>query len=687
MNLKQSIMNKIILFLGALGLLGLTTVASAQNSEQYFVSGGLSYKVLSADDHTVEVAGGESCDAYRGNLNIPATVTNNGETYDVVALGEMAFYGASLSGLTIPSSVVQIKESCFRDASGLTTINISASVTSIETWALAAAGLKTINVDENNPNYTSIDGILFSKDTLTLEECPRGKSGTITLPQNTRHIAPCAFCDCKSITGVTLPDGLSSIDLWAFVRASHLNNIVIPSTVTYLGDALFGGCSALNNLTIADGNTRYYMDGMAIYSAGGDSLVSCHKSADTVILPNTLRYVSGFMFNSNVKYVYVPDGVTTIGGNAFSNSSLVSIVLPSHLERMEGYAFDYCTSLAAVSMPLTLDTMGRACFELCTNLSSIAIPNGLRTVPREAFMYCTALSHITWGDDIEIIDSYAFGNCAMNSLQLPPSLKIGRYEAFWKGRKLKRVEFSAPLDTIEWGAFEEHSIRTLLLKNTLPPATTSEGDYDGCLYGTTVDTIVIPCGTLDTYLADSYWGQFADFYYEDCSGIEEAIGSRQPAVSVYPNPTHGMVYIDGGAGAIRSAEVYNVRGEKVSVRVTAEGVDMSALPAGVYYMILTTERGVCRHKVVRLRESSQKATAAAAATLSESTPCCMGMTAVWSQASMTACGRPSPSLPSTIAMRSCAFSRGSSMGRASSRNAIATVANPSRRNRSTQPNL
>lgn len=594
-------MNKIVFFLGTMGLLGLFSIASAQTGDQYyFVSGGLTYKILSADDHTVEVAGGESCDTYRGNLNIPATVMYNGETYDVVSLGEMAFYGASLSGLTIPASVTQIKEACFRGASGLTTINVSASVTNIEMWALAAKGLNSINVDENNPNYISINGILFSKDTSTLVECPRGKSGTITLPQNTRHIAPCAFCDCKSITGVSLPDGLSSIDFWAFTGSDRLNNIVIPSSVSYLGDNLFAGCSALTNLTIAEGNTRYYMDENAIYSVGGDTLVSCHKSADTVILPSTLRVVSGFMFNSNVKYIYVPDEVTTITSNAFSYSSLECIVLPSYLERMDDYAFDYCTSLASVSMPLTLDTMGRACFELCTNLSSISIPNGLRTVPREAFMYCTALSHITWGDDVETIDSYAFGNCAMSSLQLPPSLKVVRYEAFWKGRKLKKVSFSAPLDTIEFGAFEEHAIRTLLLKNTLPPATTSEGDYDGCLYGTTVDTIVIPCGTLDAYLADSYWGQFADFYYEDCSGIEEAVSSRQSAVSVYPNPTQGMVYINSEAGEIKSAEVYNVRGEKVSVQLTTEGIDMSRLSAGVYYLILKTESGTYRQKVVRL---------------------------------------------------------------------------------------
>lgn len=61
----------------------LPAVASAQN----FMSGGIGYHVLSSEDHTVEVTGKESCTPYSGNINIPATVTYNGETYDVVALG------------------------------------------------------------------------------------------------------------------------------------------------------------------------------------------------------------------------------------------------------------------------------------------------------------------------------------------------------------------------------------------------------------------------------------------------------------------------------------------------------------------------------------------------------------------------------------------------------------------------
>jgi len=550
--------NDIKIIIGGMLLLCLPGVASAQ----YFIADGLGYNILSAAEHTVEVTVNETCTTYSGTFDIPSTVTYLGESYDVVALGEMAFYRAALSGLTIPSSVTEIRQGCFRDATGLATIHIPATVTHIDVWALAANGLASIEVDEGNPNYGAVDGILYSKDTATLVQCPRGKSGAIALPQATRHIAPCAFFDCKRVTGVALPDGLASIDYWAFMGAIRLNNIVIPATATYLGDNLFAGCTALTDLTLEAGNTHYYMDGTLIYTAGGDTLVSAHKSTDSVFLPGTVRVVSGFGFNTNVRYVRVPEGATTIGSNAFAYSSLRSIDLPSRMERIGAYAFDYCTALTRVGMPDSLDTMGRGCFELCSRLTTISIPDGLRTIPHEAFMYCTSLADIDWGCDVETIDSYAFGNCAITGLHLPPSLRIIRNGAFWRGRKMDRVVFYAPVDTIEHGAFDDHPIGKLQFRNTLPPATTEEGS----LYGTTVDCIIVPCGSLDVWLADGYWSRFESKYVEDCDGIDDVADA---AIRVCVRD--GRIEVLGAEG--EAVAVYDLAGRNVANH---------ALPTGVY---------------------------------------------------------------------------------------------------------
>lgn len=572
-------------------LLSIPAIAAAQ----LFEVGGISYQVLSPSEHTVEVIPRLSCTYYSGNINIPSTVSHNDTIYVVVALGEEAFCYARLSSITIPSTVTQIKYGCFLFASVPSSITIPASVTYIGPLAFAANNLTNITVDANNTSYMSMDGMLFSKDTTTVVECMLTKSGTVSLPQDTKHISPLAFAYCHNIVGITLPEGLSSIGSWAFVDNQRLNHVVIPSSVTHLGACPFPNCPALSSLSIAEGNTHYYMDGMMIYSVGGDTLVSAHRSADSVYLPSTLRYVTGFGGNSTVRYVHIPDGVNTIGNEAFNGSSLVSIDLPARLASIDDWAFYNCTSLARIAMPVALDTMGEGVFHSCSQLTSITIPNRLRTIPEAAFFMCTSLSRITWGDSVEVIDTAAFGDCAFPELVLPATLRSIRQTAFigdYNGR-LKRVIFSAPVDTIEMDAFYMQPLSLLRLKNLQPPVTTA----DGCLDNTFVDTISIPCGSLNAYLADPYWGQFADVYREDCSQIDSATNHM---ITVYPNPATTRLTIGVNSGNCR-VELVNALGQSVLSQCVDGGtanIDVAGIARGIYFLILRTTARPAMRKVV-----------------------------------------------------------------------------------------
>ncbi len=537
-------------------------------SAQYFVTGGIAYEVLSSSEYTVEVSMKQN--GYHGNVNIPSSVDYNGSSYDVVALGEEAFYGSTLSNVTIPSSVTQIKSRCFLFANGPTTINVPASVTDIEEEAFGAYYLTAINVDEANPNYRSIDGMLFSKDSATIFECPAAKSGTIILPQNIKRIAASAFARCNQISSVTLPQGLTSIGYWAFIGATSLNNMVIPSSVEDLGVDLFGGCSALTNLTLETGNTHYYLDGMAIYSINGDTLISYHKSADSVFLPSSLRVVYGFSSNSDIRYIHIPDGVNIIGSNAFNSSSLQSVDLPTVMEEIGPYAFAYCESLTHICMPSTLERMGNFAFYFCTRLKSVDIPDSLHTIPNGAFFWCKSLSNITWGNAIELIDTSAFGDCVFKELHFPPTLRTIKMCAFISNvyGKLHKVHFSAPIDTIEVDAFYQQPLETIHFANATPPVNVSITENDivyNCLDETDLDTIFIPCGSLNTWLADDYWGRFADIYVEDCSSIEEL---DKDNIKVYS--LGGQIVVDGAEG--ETVLVFDIEGRNISNEALSTGV-------------------------------------------------------------------------------------------------------------------
>lgn len=550
----------------------LPTAASAQN----FMSGGIGYHILSAEDHTVEVTTSESCTPYRGNINIPATVTYGGTTYDVVALGDEAFSSAFITSITIPTSVTRIGYGCFIFALLPSAITIPASVTEVEPLAFAANGLTTINVDTNNPAYRGINGMLFSKDSTTLVACPKTRSGTVVLPQETRFIASLAFAYCQNLASVTLPEGLRGIGGGAFVSNLSLNNVVIPASVTLIEGNPFPNCPALSNLSIAEGNTRYYMDGTMIYSAGGDTLVSAHMSADSVYLPNTLRHLSGFGGNRNVRFVQVPNGVISIGNEAFNGSTLASIDLPGSMSRIDGWAFSSCASLTRVGMPTTLDSMGTGCFYSCSGLAAISIPDGLPTIPKQAFFMCTSLADVSWGNAVELIDTGAFSNCPLTELTLPPTLRVIRQAAFigdYRGR-LGKVSFTAPIDTIEMDAFYNQPLRLLRLQNTVPPVTTD----DGCLDGIQVDTIYIPCGTMATYLADDYWGQFANAYHEDCNGIEDTHHEKVTVLS-----QGNLIAIHGAQG--EPVYVFDALGRQVYHAACASDRETASMPSSGVYVV------------------------------------------------------------------------------------------------------
>lgn len=564
---------------------------------QNFVVGGIAYKVVSTTQHTVSVTNLMSVtgQSYRGNVNIPATVVHNGITYDVVALDESAFYACTLSGVTIPPSVTAIGASCFLYANGPASLTLPASISEIGSNAFLAFGMNNIFVDTTNPYYCSVGGILYTKDTTTIIKAPAGKTGTLTLPTTTKNINNYAFGYCNTLTGINLPNGLRNIGSFAFFCCSHMSSLVIPSSVTYIGASPFAACYMLTNLSIAEENSHYVLDGTLLYSINRDTLVSCHRSGDSVFPASTLRVLGGFSNNNNIKYVYVPDSVNTLSSYSFSASTLRSITMPRRMSLIDNEAFSACDSLTHVDMPTMLDSMSYFAFENCHKLSSIVIPNGLRVIPYGAFITCNLLANITWGNAVEIIDSVAFAGFAVKNISLPATVREVKCMAFgsYGDSQLKTVTFNGPVELLESDVFYSNSLQRLTLVNDNPPATTE----DGCLNLTYIDSIIIPCGSTATYAADSYWSQFANKYYENCNGIDAADNIH---LSLFPNPANNVVTLQSEtAEETAKVEIYDLCGRLLDARqLSLPGeIDIANIPCGTYIVKVATSQGSCCHKV------------------------------------------------------------------------------------------
>lgn len=204
------------------------------------------------------------------------------------------------------------------------------------------------------------------------------------------------------------------------------------------------------------------------------------------VIPNEVQYNGKTLkvvqigrkafFESRVTSVTIPDGITTIGSNAFSKCArLESIQISNSVESIGSYAFSECKSLSTISLPNSLREIGDYTFSGCTSLTQISIPNGLSgfgnytfrgcssltdveipqsvvSIGKSAFEDCKALPQINLSEGIEKIDESAFKNCiALESFTIPASCNEIRNYAFNGCKKLKKLVIKDGLTTLMLG--------------------------------------------------------------------------------------------------------------------------------------------------------------------------------------------------------------------------------------------
>ena len=151
-------------------------------------------------------------------------------------------------------------------------------------------------------------------------------AGNVVIPQTIENegivyrveeMADSAFCGCKNLTSVLIPNTITKIGKWMFDECSQLKSIALPEGLEKLSTRMFYQCSAL----------------------------------DLVILPESVK---------------------TIEQEAFRGcTSLHSIILPESVELIDWAAFLGCTNLETVRLPSSLQHIYMETFAHCTNLRSI----------------------------------------------------------------------------------------------------------------------------------------------------------------------------------------------------------------------------------------------------------------------------------------------------------------------------
>ena len=280
----------------------------------------------------------------------------------MTSIGNMTFSGCSgLTSVTIGNSVTNIGYWAFDGCSGLTSVTIPDSVTSILGAVFRdCRGLTNISVAAGNPQYSSANGMLLTKDGTTLLQ---GINGDVTIPDSVTSIEYEAFSGCSGLTSVTIPDSVTSIEGYAFFGCHGLTHVTIGNGVTSIGWGTFYGCSGLTSVTISD----------SVTNIGSSAFDGC----------------------SGLTSVTIPDSVTSIGGSAFYGcSGLTRVTIGNSVTNIGDEAFSWCRGLAHVTIPVGVTSIGWKAFSDCSGLTSVTIGNGVTNIGSYAFSGCSGLQKL-----------------------------------------------------------------------------------------------------------------------------------------------------------------------------------------------------------------------------------------------------------------------------------------------------
>ena len=298
------------------------------------------------------------------------------------------------------------------------------------------------------------------------------------------------------IHSVSIGEGITNVSSYAFYRCTGITSVSTPSTVTEIGAYAFYSCYGMKNITLLASIKK-----IKEYSFFGCNLAE-------IALPDGLQSIGNNAFqtafaDAGVDTVRIPDTVTSIGSSAFAGATIKSITIPASVKTIASGTFQGCKKLTKAVVSEGITSIGESAFSGDGFLSELTLPVSSLTSIQAAAFSGTALKSFTIPASVTTVGvnpfqgaletiSVAEGNSkyeAVNNMLveragtdlnkiisyprdggetavLPDGVKIIGKNAF-ASSNVKSVKVSGSVETIEDSAFSEAKVETIDLPGSL----------------------------------------------------------------------------------------------------------------------------------------------------------------------------------------------------------------------------
>lgn len=411
--------------------------------------------------------------SYSGDVAIPKEVIYEGKTYPVVGIIHEAFRECTLSTVTLPESLREIRADAFWGAT------IERLVFSSWEWW-------------GNLNETLRSDIIGPSDN------PLEKSSEI-----------CVGGELFDIENLVLPEGVTRVN--NFWDCRKMKSIIIPSSAKLIARGAFRECYNLGYLKMG-ANVKVIEGGL------GESAL---KTIDIGDIANWCGI--SLPQGSNL----LPPALTESHPLIVNGEEVVDLVIPEGVRVINPKVFSYCTNLKSLTLPQSIDSVCSESFKYCKSLEGAVNLSGASYIGNEAFAYSGSFTSVTLGENLEHVGNKAFRGCHLKGdVVFHDKVKEIGSDAF-ADCDLNSIVIGSGVEKIGSGAFSGcESIQTVTSHIVMP------FDLPSSVFPTSVQRnaiLYVPAGTKELYTRFDGWRSFINIVEQEDSGEGTCLLALQDA--------------------------------------------------------------------------------------------------------------------------------------------------------------